>query len=107
METASKWLNTDMVIPAARWIKGKGGIGIQGHIGTDNGEARRLALVWLDPRGYFGPSPHETLINYTIKVKKQLPLDLSPMISCDPRPVSDKSKGNVKNQCAHYCKQIT
>ena len=74
------------VLPQTQnWLLGRDGNGMAWHIGNHHDDIA-LAKTWFDCEAvYYDDTAQEVLMNYRLLITKVMPLNLAPMISCDPR----------------------
>ena len=94
-EQEKHYLNNAVVEQTNNWLRGKHDRGIeQDHIGAGNGNRVALRTGWFDRnRVYYSMEVHDVWLSYRLLLKKEMPLALAPMISCDPRNLRDLGTG--------------
>jgi hypothetical protein len=101
-EQEKDYLNNAVVEQTNNWLRGKHDRGIeQDHIGAGNGNRVALRTGWFDRnRVYYSMEVHDVWLNYRLFLQKEMPLNLAPMISCDPRILSQVQRGTPQENVA-------
>ena len=94
-EQEKNYLKNAVVNQTENWLRGEHGHGIEhDHIGAGNGNRVALRTGWFDRnRVYYSMEVHDVWLSYRLLLKKEMPLALAPMISCDPRNLCDRVSG--------------
>ena len=78
-------LDAHVLRQTQNWLLGRDGNGMAWHIGNHHDDIA-LAKTWFDREAvYYDDTAQEVLMNYRLLITKVMPLNLAPMISCDPR----------------------